>query len=582
MALERVKNGNFDVVIVDEAHRFRNEYTDSYTYLHSICRDKKVILLTATPFNNNPSDVFSYLKLFSIPKKSTLIRHGDLEKEFRELEEKYNKLTLILKQKDNSLKEYKAIFPEDKEIDERKVKLELKNISNRIKSVLENVLIRRNRLDLKKNPYYKNEIKELPTVHPPIECFFSLNDQLNVFYDNVLQDYFSEDGKFTGAVYRPDRYRKKNKSSELIQNDNPDNESEKAPQRNLYDFMRRLLVKRFESSLYAFSTSLENFINFYQKCLDFINKTNKFVYNRKVIEEILVIDIDMQDDEELNAKLEELLKEEDAGKNDIYPIEDMESDFVIDIRSDIALLEKVKYELNQLGIIGKNDPKIAELKEKLDEILSKKQKVIVFTEFIDTAKYLSENLQDYRVLTVTRKPTKDLYHDILANFDASYPKEKWKDKFDILLVTDRFSEGYNLNRANHVFNFDIPWNPVRVIQRLGRINRIGTMPYTDLYIYNFFPTVKGEEHINLRKTAETKMFMIHQCLGEDAKIFSEDEEPTASELYKRLNTNPEEFDEQESLLTKFINILNEHKDVQKRVGDLPVISKLLKSIQKKI
>lgn len=583
-ALERVKSENFDIVVVDEAHRFRNENTESYTYLQSICRGKKVVLLTATPFNNNPSDVFSYLKLFTIPKKSTLTANGDLESEFREMEDKYQKFTRILKgkdkdkdkDKDKSLEIYKKLFQGERYIDNEKLKNELKNISMRIKGIIQKVLIRRNRIDLKNNPYYKDEIKELPVVHSPRECFFTLNKELDGFYDDVLKEYFAEDGVFKGAVYRPDRYKKKYQSQKLIENTTNDPVSEIAPQYNLYDFMRRLLVKRFESSLFAFYRSLENFINFYQKCLDSINKTNRFIYNRSVIEDILRMDIDSIDETELNERLTKILEENGVDKEDIYPIENMQDSFIDDITSDIRLLVDVKDRLDKLAVMGNNDPKIFALRENLDKILKQGEKAIIFTEFVDTVKYLAENLNGYRIFAVTEKPTRHIYQQILENFDASYPKDRQISDFDILIVTDRFSEGYNLNRANHVFNFDIPWNPVRVIQRLGRINRIGTTPYKNLYIYNFFPTTRGEEQINLRRTAETKMFMIHRCLGEDAKIFSEEEEPTPSELYKRLNQNPEELGEEESLLTKVSKILNSHKDVQRKVEDLPRYIKVAK------
>ncbi|GIV26634.1 MAG: hypothetical protein KatS3mg027_0448 [Bacteroidia bacterium] len=570
-AWKRVQSENFDVVIVDEAHKFRNENTESYALLQAICRGKKVILLTATPFNNRPSDVFAYLKLFTIPKKSTLTLNGNLESLFKGLEERFEKLTRILKRNDErSLQFYKMFFPSENQIDDKKVRNELKKLSRYIKSIIEPIIIRRNRLDLQNDPVYKKEFHEFPKVQTPIECFFELdNNKLNRFYDEVL-NYFSGNGEFIGSIYRPDRYKIKNNRS-----------SEKTPQRNLYDFMRRLLVKRFESSFYAFQKSIENFIIIYQNALKFISKTQKFILNRKVMNEILEMDLSYQDDEEMVVLIQKLLDEKEAGEKEIYDLNasDFEKDkFLNDIQSDIELFNKIQKELTQLNCLNENDPKLLELNDKLSSILSKKQKAIIFTEFVDTANYVYKNLitKDKRVLLITNKPGKELYEQILANFDASYPVEKQKNDYDILLVTDRFSEGYNLNRANHVFNFDIPWNPVRVIQRLGRINRIGTMPFKKLFIYNFFPTQKGEDEIKLRAIAETKMFTIHQCLGEDAQIFSEDEEPNPSELYKRLNTNPDELNDETSLLTKVRSILNENKKTVEKVKHLPRYIKVAK------
>ena len=118
-----------------------------------------------------------------------------------------------------------------------------------------------------------------------------------------------------------------------------------------------------------------------------------------------------------------------------------------------------------------------------------------------------------------------------------------------MLASDKISEGFNLNRAGLVINYDIPWNPVRVIQRVGRINRISRKVFNDLYIVNFFPTERGAELVKSREIASNKMFLIHSTLGEDAKIFDIDEEPTPSGLFNRIQQNPDEHEE-ESFYTK--------------------------------
>lgn len=124
---------------------------------------------------------------------------------------------------------------------------------------------------------------------------------------------------------------------------------------------------------------------------------------------------------------------------------------------------------------------------------------------------------------------------VKRNFDASF--ETQEDDFDILLTTDKLSEGFNLNRAGLVVNYDIPWNPTRVIQRVGRINRIGKKVFENLYIFNFFPTIMGSTIAQNRQIAEAKMFAIHQILGEDAQIFSVEEEPRAAALFDKFSAN---------------------------------------------
>lgn len=574
-ALNRVQNEQFDAVIVDEVHKFRNENTDSYAYLQAICRGKKVILLTATPFNNRPSDIFAYLKLFTIPKQSTLTLNGNLQGLFKGLEMRFEYLTRILKEKDKRTKQYYSMFfPNDTQIDPQKVRKALKMLSQSIRKVIEPITIRRNRLDLQQDPVYQNEITKLPRVNPPIECFFEMDEGLNDFYDKIIEKCFSEDGLFKGPVYRPDRYKIKQNSQS--NGDTP--EQEKAPQRNLYDFMRRLLVKRFESSFYAFQRSIQNFLTIYQNALRFIEKTGKYILNRDVMNKILEMDISNLDEEELESLINALMDQSNGRQKEIYNLDDMKRGFLDDIYSDIRLFNAILSEFDQLQCLSNNDPKILALRKTLNGIVTtKRQKAVIFTEFVDTAQYVYDNIKgNFKVLLVIQKSGRELYEEILANFDASCPAEKQKNDYDILLVTDRFSEGYNLNRANHVINLDIPWNPVRVIQRLGRINRIGTMPFNDLFIYNFFPTKKGEDQINLRKIAETKMFTIHQCLGEDAQIFSEDEEPSPSELYQRLNKNPDDDHNQLSLITKVREILEKNYPTVLKVKHLPRYVKVAK------
>jgi CRISPR/Cas system-associated endonuclease/helicase Cas3 len=187
-----------------------------------------------------------------------------------------------------------------------------------------------------------------------------------------------------------------------------------------------------------------------------------------------------------------------------------------------------------------------------------------------------------RVLVATGSVTKRFFNELYANFDAGYPAKKQRDKYDILVTTDKLSEGVNLNRAGAVINYDIPWNPTRVIQRLGRINRIGRKVFQTLYIYNFFPTEQGAEVVKSREIAAQKMFLIHNTLGEDAKIFAPEETPSPAELFRRINRNPEE-EEEESLLTtirkEFYAIKEKYPDLVSGLSDFPARVKTAKTAE---
>ena len=155
------------------------------------------------------------------------------------------------------------------------------------------------------------------------------------------------------------------------------------------------------------------------------------------------------------------------------------NEFIAHIKADLVLFDKILKELSELDLV-KNDPKTDCLLINIKDVLSQKpnqgepkRKVIIFTEYVDTVKYLEPILKKQfgeRLLTIIGDLSAKKISEINKNFDASF--ESQKNKYDILLSSDRISEGFNLNRAGIVVNYDIPWNPVRVIQRVGRINRI--------------------------------------------------------------------------------------------------------------
>lgn len=603
--LEFVKsNDDIEVIIVDEAHRFRNQDTKGYELLKNICRNKKVILLTATPFNNKPEDVLSLLNLFIIPKKSTITLNNDLVSVFRTINKLFDDLAYIKKnynskdkdKRDKAKRLYKAIFDEDV-IELIKLKKKSHLLARQIRDVIEPITIRRNRLDLLKNPNYKNEVNELSKVDNPQEWFYELTPEQSSFYDEIISSYFTdpdlEKGKFKGAIYRPFEY-EKGYGKTLFKDDKDKEENrEYIQQRNLFDIMRRLLIKRFESSFGAFEQSIKNFKSINETVLKFIEKTGngdplkgEYILDRDLIESIVE-----KSSDDIEDALKEYEKQITAGvypkKHKRYKIEKFKSgdDFISDIENDIRLLEEVLKKLKELKLTD-NDPKVECLLNHIEEEFYKpnnnsepKRKIVIFSEYADTVNYVSQKLallKPYlakRTLVVTGSLPDSKISVINKNFDASIKNQE--DDYDILLTTDKLSEGFNLNRAGMVINYDIPWNPVRVIQRLGRINRISKKVFDILYIVNFFPTERGAEFVKSREIAQNKMFIIHNTLGEDSKIFDIDEEPTAAKLYQKLIQNPDENDE-ESFYTKVLNLYNGIKEKH------PTIVKNLNSVPKRI
>ncbi|MCX6159338.1 MAG: helicase-related protein [Ignavibacteriae bacterium] len=565
-----------EVVIIDEAHRFRNQDTEDYEALRNICRNKNVILLTATPFNNKPNDILSLLKLFILPKKSNITLENDIVAMFRHFKGVFDRLADISKYHNSNNEKkrkraqtyYKSLFGNDN-IDLKNVRERAKFLSKQIRDIIEPVTIRRNRIDLQTNPYYKEEVKDLSKIADPQEWFYELSNEQSDFYDKIIKLYFGdpeEGGMFTGAIYQPFVYEQAILDDDGKKLDAKQN-FELLQQRNLYNFMRRMLVKRFESSFGSFEQSIKNFLLITETVQEFISKTGKYILDRKLINEIYEYDPD--DIEEELIKYAEFLKEGVYPKSHkIYEVKDFENKekFAEDIQSDINLYNTVLEELKRLKLVEK-DPKskcvIKKLKEQMaiiPEAGEPKRKYVIFSEYVDTIKHLTpifeKEFKD-KCLIVPGKLSIAKINEINYNFDASSKKQE--DDYDILLTSDVISEGYNLNRAGMVINYDIPWNPVRVIQRVGRINRISKKVFEKLYIVNFFPTEQGSDLVKSREIAQNKMFLIHNTLGEDSKIFDADEEPTAANLYKRVQQNPDDL-ESESFYTKILKEFLEYKE----------------------
>lgn len=573
---------NIEVVIIDEAHNYRNQDTEDYEALLKICRDRIVILLTATPFNNSPADIFSLLKLFIVPGKSGITIDQDLEGLFVRYGNKFKKLSNIIKfhnsKKPKKIKKaqdlYKEMFGEEK-VNIIKVRQETKILANQIKHVISPVIIRRNRLDLKNDYVYSREVVDLSEVKSPKELFYTLSPAQSKFYDRVLTEYFGEDGVFSGAIYQPFSYEKK-----VIDENKLDEAGNRAynQQANLYDFMRRLLVKRFESSFGAFYESIVRFLNVHKRVLEFVNKTEgKYILDRKLMDSLM--DEDSLDNvfKILDDYQNNILNKKIPKNNTVYDINnfDLKEEFITSIINDIELFEKIKEKLETLGII-ENDPK---LKSVCDEIVRIRKensgmKVIVFSEYVDTVNHLDSYFKSRfgnRVLICDGNISSTLHKVLNSNFNAQYKGIK-DDDYDILVTSDKLSEGFNLNRAGAIINYDIPWNPTRVIQRVGRINRIGAKVFDSLYIYNFFPSEAGSNYVQIREIATQKMFLIHNALGEDSRIFEENEEPTPAGLFNKINDSPDE-DGGENITTiirnKYHDIISHHPEVIKKISTLP-------------
>jgi superfamily II DNA or RNA helicase len=549
------------LIIVDEAHRYRNPNTNDYGNLHKLCQGNKVVLLTATPFNNRPQDIFSMIKLFQVPMKSTIQTVDNLAYRFREL-----------------IKEDKAIKKSQKEGKETDTVLKerIRKLADQIRDIISPLLIRRSRLDLNAIKEYKDDLEvqniSFPKVNDPEILEYDLED-VSKLYEETLKEIapLEEDKGFIGARYKPSNYIKDiEKYKDKITEEFGDEVLFKQSQKNLAKFMKHLLVGRFESSVFAFQQTLDSLIVSSELIEDWYERLGKVPIWKKGV----LPDVDSLM-ESTGEDLEEELKEinfdqalEKYAEKGLRTIEknELKKSFLEDLKKDIALLKKIREEWFSDGKI-KNDPKLKYFSKIIKEKLAKepKRKIIVFTEYADTANYLYESLKnELRVFKYTSKDSSsDNKKTIRENFDANCKIQK--DDFDILIGTDAISEGVNLHRAGAVFNYDIPYNPTRVIQRVGRINRINKKVFDELFIYNFFPTSTGERETRKRQISTLKLAIVQALLGEDTKILTSDEE--IQSFYRDQFRESMGAQEEKNWDVKYVNFLNALKKSQPKIID---------------
>jgi superfamily II DNA or RNA helicase len=564
------------LIIIDEAHKYRNELTADYANLHKLCQKNKVVLLSATPFNNKPQDVFSMVRLFQIPTRTTLQTVDNLSFQFREL-----------------IIEYKRIKDAQQKKVETKaaISTRINQVAKKIRDMLSPLVIRRSRLDLDAIEEYKEDLKQqnitFPTVNDPEELDYELGD-LSELYLATLEQIAPEDESagFLGARYMPISYIKEEYRKKIAEKMGIDENLLIQTQINLAGFMRRLLVRRFESSIYAFQSTLNNMINASQLILDWYEKLGKVpVYKKGKLPDIdILLEATGEDlDDELGETLfdDQLRTYKEKG---LWLIEkkELEEKFPDLVKKDITLLENIRAKWFGDGFPA--DPKLEHFKTKLSNWLKKepKRKIVVFSEFADTVNYLYDKLKDeLKVFKYTAKDwSKSNKQTIWQNFDAASKIQK--DDFDILIATDAISEGFNLHRAGIVFNYDIPYNPTRVIQRVGRINRINKKVFDELFIYNFFPTETGEEETRVKQISTLKLAMVHALFGEDTKILTKDEELRSffADEYRKAMADQEELSP-EAKYENFIRKLRNNKpEIVKEAAGLPKRCRIKRTVKK--
>lgn len=528
---------DYDLILVDEAHKYRNHTSASFAQLQRICKaprngdglvkgkNKKVMLISATPLNNRPQDLYYQLLLFQDARKSTL-PVTNLQSFFGPI-----------------IREYRDIMKDDNPEIQR-----IRDMYNQIRErVISQITVRRTRRDLKNYPKYIDDLKDQGIVFPEIAplkpVVYSLNSKLGkLFYQTIF--YLTDEDKVNYFRYQAIRY---------LNQEDRDKYYEQAVlvSKSLAGIMKTLMVKRLESSFHAFKITLRNLMVSTERMIQMFENDKVLIAPDLNINELVEKGFSMEEIEELIERISV-----ENPRNNVFSAEAFDPDFLDGLKKDLVLLQELYKQWSDV----KEDPKLDELLKAFDQELFNKDinptgQLVIFTESNDTADYLYEHIKDYDkkgVLKISSENRKKVFETIQKNFDANYIGER-KDDYHILITTDVLAEGVNLHRANVLVNYDTPWNATRLMQRTGRINRIGSVAGV-VYNYNFYPSQQGDEEIRLYKNALIKLQGFHSAFGEDAQVFTHEELVEQFELFK------EGMPDEEDKRLKYLRFIREFKE----------------------
>ncbi len=557
-SLHKIKNAKkYDLVIIDEAHKFRNDTSTAYDELQRICKTrtdrrypdgtyyrKRVMLVSATPLNNRPSDIKNLLLLFQDGKDSTIDGVPNIQRFFA-----------------NRQKEFQQAL----KLTTEQARTEIHTIYEKIRvKVLAEVTIRRTRTDLRAHDDYLSDLTAqgitFPRVDPPRKILYQLPPFLDNLYDNTLVEL--RDG-LTYNRYRAIGHLVPEKKAKYQQADQISGQ--------LAKLMKTLLVKRIDSSFHAFTQSLKRFRANSYAMVKMFDTGQIFIAPNLPVSEYILED---REDELLELAI---LRQQDDDKIEICTPEDFDKNFLPGLKRDLEILTDLSERWEQVEEDPKFDEFLRCLREELltpeinhEASISGNPKLVIFSESKETTSYLIKRLKKEdikRVITVDSATRKDRMPIIRANFDANAPKEEQADDYDIVIATEVLAEGVNLHRANVILNYDTPWNSTRLMQRIGRINRIGTTAQ-QVYVYNFFPTAKVDADIDLKKKALVKLQAFHSVLGEDSQIYSTEEEVDTFGLFDK--DLEEEKDESLSLLMELRKFRAKYPEEFRKIRNLPL------------
>jgi SNF2 family DNA or RNA helicase len=528
--LARVNWGNYDLVVIDESHNFRNNdpKKDHVTRYQRLLDDvmragvkTKVLMLSATPVNNKFTDLRNQIALAYEGKTYLVDEKIDENKS----------IDSILSQAQKTFNEWSKLSAEERSSAEL-----LKRLSAHFDffKLLDSVTIARSRKHIEK--YYDMEaIGKFPTRRKPITHRSDITD-LPDFID--MKDLYERLVGLNMAVYSPFDYilpHKHEYYSALYDKDSSKNLGQANREKGIQLLMTVNLLKRLESSVDSFRITLGKYISTLETTIASIENFERTGQSEQTeFTDLSQVSLDSESDDWLDDEFS-------IGDKVKISLSDMNtSGWKEDLRSDLSVAKILFAEMAR--VTPEHDKKLQDLKSYIASKQSNpinfgNKKVLVFTAFADTANYLYEHLSLFNkaelgleTAKITGTGTNDCtlpvdkqFNSLLINFSPRsknrHERHKDQPEIDVLVATDCISEGQNLQDCDTLINYDIHWNPVRIIQRFGRIDRIGSIN-DEIQLINFWPQLSLDDYINLKNRVENRMIIVDATATGDDNVLT--------------------------------------------------------------
>ncbi|MYC74855.1 ATP-dependent helicase [Candidatus Poribacteria bacterium] len=522
--LETINWGNYDLVVIDESHNFRNNTPGKRDEDGNLIRKSryqrlmediiqsgiktKVLLLSATPVNNNLKDLRNQIYFLTEGQDDAFLKSLGIASLQRTLADAQRTFTDWAKQQDN-----------------RQARDLLERLSSTFFKLLDELTIARSRKHIEK--YYPDSLKELggfPERSKPISVYTDIDLQGQFMSYDELNEEISE---YQLSLFNPSKYILPEYISKYDVGRQIGQFTQSDREHYLIGMMKVNFLKRLESSVHSFGITMERTIEKIEKLEKRIKRFQEFREQNPDID-LEEVDVEALEDEDLQEAMQ-------VGKKLIFKMAHLDTErWLKDLQHDREQLELPH--LYAKDVTDDRDAKLAKLKQLIAEKVKQptkdkkgrtNRKVLVFTAFADTAKYLYEALEQWATEelgvhigmvsggTSGNKTTfgRTEFSNILTNFSPQSKKRHLmktmpQDKeIDLLIGTDCISEGQNLQDCDYLINYDIHWNPVRIIQRFGRIDRIGNSN-NSVQLVNFWPTPDLNRYIKLKNRVEARMALV--------------------------------------------------------------------------